>query len=116
MFCLFLFFFFFQADDGIRDTSVTAVQTCALPIWDRLDHSLSTHRLELVPPPAAVRCSWPALARRHARFPPRRGSRKIVGDIRCDLPVDASVRSEERRVGKECRCGWQFSHSKNMNE
>ena len=28
-----LFFFFFQAEDGIRDWSVTGVQTCALPIW-----------------------------------------------------------------------------------
>ena len=26
-------YFFFQAEDGIRDTSVTGVQTCALPIW-----------------------------------------------------------------------------------
>src|SRR5437763_2581161 len=31
VFCL-TFFFFFQAEDGIRDTSVTGVQTCALPI------------------------------------------------------------------------------------
>src|SRR4029077_5618445 len=30
---LWLFFFFFQAEDGIRDSSVTGVQTCALPIW-----------------------------------------------------------------------------------
>src|SRR5437879_8009476 len=29
-----IFFFFFQAEDGIRDTSVTGVQTCALPISD----------------------------------------------------------------------------------
>src|SRR6266487_2922319 len=29
----FLFFFFFQAEDGIRDGRVTGVQTCALPIW-----------------------------------------------------------------------------------
>src|SRR5216683_8373717 len=28
-----LFFFFFQAEDGIRDLIVTGVQTCALPIW-----------------------------------------------------------------------------------
>src|SRR5260370_2173090 len=28
-------FFFFQAEDGIRDSSVTGVQTCALPIWRR---------------------------------------------------------------------------------
>src|SRR2546422_8592053 len=30
---LFYFFFFFQAEDGIRDVAVTGVQTCALPIW-----------------------------------------------------------------------------------
>src|SRR5258706_5525792 len=28
-------FFCFQAEDGIRDWSVTGVQTCALPIWQR---------------------------------------------------------------------------------
>src|SRR2546430_6724627 len=28
------FFFFFQAEDGIRDLTVTGVQTCALPISD----------------------------------------------------------------------------------
>src|SRR5574338_1671683 len=34
MFVVFyLFFFFFQAEDGIRDAMVTGVQTCALPIW-----------------------------------------------------------------------------------
>src|SRR5205809_6027518 len=29
---IFVFFFFFQAEDGIRDVAVTGVQTCALPI------------------------------------------------------------------------------------
>src|SRR5256885_8073922 len=28
-----VYFFFFQAEDGIRDYKVTGVQTCALPIW-----------------------------------------------------------------------------------
>ena len=28
-----VFFFFFQAEDGIRDIGVTGVQTCALPIY-----------------------------------------------------------------------------------
>src|SRR2546426_2128960 len=33
------YFFFFQAEDGIRDYKVTGVQTCALPIFRRLaDH------------------------------------------------------------------------------
>src|SRR5689334_24035335 len=36
MFC----FFFFQAEDGIRDGTVTGVQTCALPISRRIAHSL----------------------------------------------------------------------------
>src|SRR6266511_1635336 len=34
---LFCFFFFFQAEDGIRDFHVTGVQTCALPISGRLE-------------------------------------------------------------------------------
>src|SRR2546425_12342936 len=34
--CWRYFFFFFQAEDGIRDKLVTGVQTCALPILDRL--------------------------------------------------------------------------------
>src|SRR5688572_31213399 len=33
---VFFFFFFFQAEDGIRDLTVTGVQTCALPIFERL--------------------------------------------------------------------------------
>src|SRR5206468_5546767 len=32
-------FFFFQAEDGIRDLIVTGVQTCALPIWEGARHS-----------------------------------------------------------------------------
>src|SRR5690554_7477615 len=36
------FFFFFQAEDGIRDADVTGVQTCALPI----SIGAFTHRVE----------------------------------------------------------------------
>src|SRR5207248_7133988 len=32
LYCVLTFFFFFQAEDGIRDRTVTGVQTCALPI------------------------------------------------------------------------------------
>src|SRR5260370_17201680 len=41
MLILFIFFFFFQAEDGIRDSSVTGVQTCALPIFG-VGQSVST--------------------------------------------------------------------------
>src|SRR5438046_9452461 len=50
LYCIF-FFFFFQAEDGIRDWSVTGVQTCALPIYG------DQRRLEI----ARARCTDPAL-------------------------------------------------------
>src|SRR5256885_12933867 len=40
-YCL-IFFFFFQAEDGIRDYKVTGVQTCALPIWQKNSPSPQT--------------------------------------------------------------------------
>src|SRR2546430_6458107 len=39
MLCTVSLFFFFQAEDGIRDLTVTGVQTCALPILDSVDES-----------------------------------------------------------------------------
>src|SRR2546430_13254157 len=38
VFTSYLIVFFFQAEDGIRDLTVTGVQTCALPIWAELGH------------------------------------------------------------------------------
>src|SRR5262249_2452768 len=46
----FFFFFFFQAEDGIRDWSVTGVQTCALPIFST---ALAPHRSEYLKLPLA---------------------------------------------------------------
>src|SRR2546425_4519160 len=46
---LFIFFFFFQAEDGIRDKLVTGVQTCALPIFPQSAY------LEIGPQAAASR-------------------------------------------------------------
>src|SRR5215203_6655679 len=69
------FFFFFQAEDGIRDIGVTGVQTCALPIsWEwghntHNDQALSSRRHDtnvagrLVP--VVVRLRFVELATRH---------------------------------------------------
>src|SRR5437879_8984573 len=43
------FFFFFQAEDGIRDTSVTGVQTCALPISRVLGRAEGPNRTFVLP-------------------------------------------------------------------
>src|SRR5437762_6192160 len=40
-------FFFFQAEDGIRDTSVTGVQTCALPIFSDKAHLILPYHRDL---------------------------------------------------------------------
>src|SRR2546421_5451959 len=41
----YVFFFFFQAEDGIRDLIVTGVQTCALPISVQRDYSVLSQAL-----------------------------------------------------------------------
>src|SRR5205809_2743165 len=91
----FLLFFFFQAEDGIRDVAVTGVQTCALPIFARRAGLRGSAR----------NVAWRrGRADLHLRDPVRAG-RPIGRDgekaLRCRRR--ARRRSEERRVGKECR-------------
>src|SRR5947207_4085996 len=78
------YFFFFQAEDGIRDHCVTGVQTCALPIS-------TTRRVKVPKLPVVVNISWLTYLWRVYRC------------IR---------RSEERRVGKECRSRWSLCNKK----
>src|SRR5437879_11427056 len=80
-----LFFFFFQAEDGIRDTSVTGVQTCALPICCNGGSGAFNAAACCARASAGVRTRW-------ARGGRRQNSERIF-----------TRRSEERRVGKECR-------------
>src|SRR5204863_5210035 len=85
----FVFFFFFQAEDGIRDLYVTGVQTCALPISTAIAEAASSQ---------CTQCEW----RRRRLCNRRRSCRTRAAPCRrC-----ARSRSEERRVGKECRSGW----------
>src|SRR5207248_5051620 len=92
----FLFFFFFQAEDGIRDRTVTGVQTCALPI--------SCSRRGAVAPPQP-----PATARSGRRRPGERSVRRGAHRLGTGFSAPAP-RSEERRVGKECRSRWSADH------
>src|SRR2546426_5602206 len=49
-----MFFFFFQAEDGIRDYKVTGVQTCALPISSAEATEAAGERLATALAPGAV--------------------------------------------------------------
>src|SRR5689334_23739777 len=88
----FVFFFFFQAEDGIRDGTVTGVQTCALPISSHEDQSGNQgDRPD----------QW------------GNGQSLFVFDGRfesSDVDNLLALRSEERRVGKECRSRWSPYH------
>src|SRR5438067_9842992 len=82
-------FFFFQAEDGIRDRNVTGVQTCALPISAEEKSKTTLTDADL---------------------------QAIIGKLddtdMCMLRElrRGSLRSEERRVGKECRSRWGPEH------
>src|SRR5688572_33009868 len=80
----FVFFFFFQAEDGIRDLTVTGVQTCALPI------------LLLI-----ARASMRFATLAHA-----------ISSTSPTIAIAIAPRSEERRVGKECRSRGSAYHEK----
>src|SRR3989475_8050996 len=106
---LLLFFFFFKAEDDIRDLTVTGFQTCALPISnDRRSH---WHGGAL----AAVAGHCERARRGVAPWPGARASRRVplrnqpVSGARVHLQARPD-RSEERRVGKECRSRWSPYH------
>src|SRR2546425_6111657 len=94
------FFFFFQAEDGIRDKLVTGVQTCALPICEyRLGRLLGRSRFAEVYYGEHLDLNIPvAIKVLHWRYI-REGASKFLDQ-----------RSEERRVGKECRSRWSPYH------
>src|SRR5258707_8688798 len=95
-------FFFFQAEDGIRDIGVTGVQTCALPI--SRDAKISS---KTVPLRRESRACAPYI---ESPSPPalfRLGEKVPKAD---EGAVLAAPRSEERRVGKECRSRWPPYH------
>src|SRR5690606_40745583 len=95
--CLRFFFFFFQAEDGIRDFHVTGVQTCALPICRESGpfgshislRKLMSHTAGIVREPKSGHYL-------DAHRPP-------LADTVAELATSTLKRSEERRVGKECR-------------
>src|SRR5690606_39535937 len=97
------FCFFFQAEDGIRDFHVTGVQTCALPISGNAIGGLS------VGEPAEVMYEMIEVVN---EILPADKPRYLMGVGTPANILEAisrgvdMFRSEERRVGKECRSRW----------
>src|SRR5699024_12011332 len=100
-------YFFFQAEDGIRDRNVTGVQTCALPILCRF--GIGCRRQT---------CNGYGIANREQnglqrcfQFCHALSSSTSVSSVCSPSPSSTMRRSEERRVGKECRSLWSWSRS-----
>src|SRR2546427_12324840 len=117
MIYFFFFFFFFQAEDGIRDLTVTGVQTCALPIYPNTVYAVKVNGADIK--------DWlEAAAKRFNQIDPAKtGEQQLIStfpgynfdmfttaDVQYEIDVTQPVRSEERRVGKECRSRWSPYH------
>src|SRR2546425_1295176 len=100
MHIILFYFFFFQAEDGIRDKLVTGVQTCALPIYPRARLNVGVERDGDSRQDADDRDDDHQLDQ---------GEASLVAEIQMPS-VPKSKRSEERRVGKECRSRWSPYH------
>src|SRR5690554_7325876 len=92
-----LFFFFFQAEDGIRDADVTGVQTCALPIFIA-EYGQDGTGVNVITADSGSQL-----------IDEETGSRFLI--LENGARFDGTPgRSEERRVGKECRSRWWREH------
>src|SRR5256885_8407508 len=98
------FYFFFQAEDGIRDYKVTGVQTCALPILAlrQVDDAFGGCRINRRVEKYAIEAFVSGLKAVDLR-PEISGLKVFLIDRK---------RSEERRVGEECRSRWSPYHLK----
>src|SRR3712207_7092261 len=92
------YLFFFQAEDGIRDIGVTGVQTCALPIYFENEVNGSVKNLTAAMEPFIMVVLGIGVA-----F-------LIFSVITPIYGLVSNIRSEERRVGKECRSRWSPYH------
>src|SRR3712207_7698450 len=97
-------FFFFQAEDGIRDIGVTGVQTCALPICVKAGCAFLP-RVEAFALAELIALVFELVAALHL----------VLRDLKLLLhrffeTLAVLLRSEERRVGKECRSRWSPYH------
>src|SRR2546430_10436259 len=97
------FFFFFQAEDGIRDLTVTGVQTCALPIFRSGTTAATPQELRFLSQYLLRPEGRSAIFRRAKAGP-------VMHYCRPASAYVAVARSEERRVGKECRSRWSPYH------
>src|SRR5436190_2839393 len=96
--------FFFQAEDGIRDHCVTGVQTCALPISSLLFRPV---------PVACPSCGFVGMEEKQTKAAgATRKCLKCGHEVTLEEVTPAESRSEERRVGKECRSRVAAEHVK----
>src|SRR2546423_4105151 len=101
-----VWFFFFQAEDGIRDKLVTGVQTCALPIYPATTNKIKFRRAE-----ADMEASGFSITNAIDGKTDKGGwTAAITPEHRNECHEAVFERSEERRVGKECRSRWSPYH------
>src|SRR3712207_8279559 len=100
--------FFFQAEDGIRDIGVTGVQTCALPIYKKKWITWTIVIVILTNVVTFMGTNLISLSIPNGKvILDRRSYNRLLEFSKMFAIHD---RSEERRVGKECRSRWSPYH------
>src|SRR5690606_40710150 len=102
------------AEDGIRDFHVTGVQTCALPIYGFVficQFHVATRHHNF----SRFKGFWYGISSKTCASAPRKTRDKITWkstskNIGAYANNRSCIRSEERRVGKECRSLWSTHH------
>src|SRR5699024_12199046 len=98
-------YFFFQAEDGIRDRNVTGVQTCALPIYPERHKKITATYYGMIS----------MMDKYIGKILDQLDELGIADNTIVVFTTDhgyffgqhgLQARSDERRVGKECRSGW----------
>src|SRR5690606_40206136 len=98
-------------EDGIRDFHVTGVQTCALPIYYEWERKGVPFRVEIGPKDLAkeqlalVRRVTPEGEKRKAFVPEVQAIDQLPSKLQA-FQSELLLRSEERRVGKQCMASW----------
>src|SRR3712207_9235408 len=103
-------FFFFQAEDGIRDIGVTGVQTCALPISTFPHRHGPRKRKEARKVKIGLLLFFSLLLLFVVRLIHILMARGQTCLFKKPHSIGSKDRSEERRVGKECRSRWSPYH------
>src|SRR2546426_8123231 len=97
-----MYFFFFQAEDGIRDYKVTGVQTCALPITSRSSPVASPIPVSWRRDRRTSSARWSGAGARSCRFGVRSEEHTSELQSPCNLVCRLLLEKKKKNIDHKC--------------